>query len=184
MSTSEIHVMRGNCRYSEILYGAILATVPYPDSILELGCGVGRNLSMFTHATCRVGVEPYVYNVLDARRNYPDIEIVHASDQYLSEYKENEFDVAFTCSVLDHIQKWERTFYQMCRIACTTILFEPYIPGQERQALPTETFRWEDTWYHDYQNAVKGTDYFRVTMRDFPLYEHNSGPLFKMMVIE
>jgi SAM-dependent methyltransferase len=172
--------MNGNCRYSEILFGAIVAKCGYPKKIIELGCGIGRNLSMFKYSICRVGIDPYKRNLNIASKNYAGIDFVRGDHSALLPYNKKFFDVAFTCSVMDHIDSPNSAIRSLIKISDKVVLFEPMVSGISRKATKSETGRYRNTWYHDYKKILKR---YKHEVIGFPLYDYWSGQKFKMILV-
>ncbi len=161
------HPMIGECGFADVIFKK--ASRYSPKSIIELGCGNGGNLAKFS-CEKKVGIDP-------CEENNP---MILGDHTYLENYSINEFDLGFTCSVLDHIEDWERALSDMMRICKDVMLIEPYV-GKERQAKKKETFRWKETWYHDYVSFLEG---FKYEVEKYPLYKNNSGKFFHIFYIK
>ena len=185
---ADVNPMPGNCKYSKIISTEIRKHFGELERLIELGCGCGGNLAEFPNAEVLVGIDPLEYNVKAATAilhnyNYPRHHIVLGDHTFLKKFGDNNFDVGFTCSVLDHIENFGLALRELCRVSKKVMLFEPYIEGVERRALEVETSCWETTWYHNYHFALTsmGVEFERVP---FPLYPTDSGPLFHQFVID
>lgn len=73
-----------------------------PKSVFEFGCGTGKNLSLI-QAGERVGVDLSSNAIMDGWRKYKDISLTISDEGILKSFKDNQFDISFTISVLDHI---------------------------------------------------------------------------------
>ena len=177
-----VNVMVGKCRYSATIYGAVIAAVGYPKSILEFGCGIGANIDRFRECSKKVGIDPFKSNIAVAKELFPWNDYILGDCTALADYKKNEFDVVVTCSVLDHIKDYRPVMDELMRVGKHCIFFEPMVDGQERQAFAGETFLWKTTWYHNYHEYLK-SKMKRHIIKKCPLYDLNSGKRFKMVII-
>lgn len=181
--TKDINCMSGRCRFASKIYSDIIKHYGQPQSIIELGCGNGLNLSKFSTTIRRVGIDPFEPNIVAAKKNCPDCEIFLDCHLKLNDFADKEFDVGFTCSVLNHIENYEMAMDQLIRVCKFLYLLEPTIPGENRQALASETSSPLDTWYFDYENTLKRKSIsFRVEKA--PLYKENSGPLYHAFYVD
>lgn len=174
--------MVGKCRYSGTVYGAIVAIAGYPQSIVELGCGIGANIDRFRECPKKIGIDPNPANVKCAKEMFPWNDYVCADYKELAKYRDDEFDVAFTVSVLDHIRRFGDVIRELDRVSKVAVFVEPMIEGQERKARKHETFRYKDTWYHDYRKEILNQGKHPI-IHHMPLYDLNSGHLFKVIVV-
>jgi len=178
----DINPMAGHCRYSSIIYETVIKKCGNVNSILELGCGNGLNLKKFTNVPTKVGIDPLKGNVLAAIENNPLSKILLNSHLYLSNFRDREFDVGITCSVLNHIERFEIALNELIRVCKKLVLIEPMIEGENRQANSSETTGWGETWYFDYRKILtnKGKVF---TIEKTPLYIKNSGPLYHTIFV-
>lgn len=70
-----------------------------PGSVFEFGCGSGKNLIALDCVVC--GLDISLVNVLTAHLNNNLPFVVVGDETHLGHFR--NFDVSFTCSVLDHI---------------------------------------------------------------------------------
>ena len=176
-----VNRMHGLCNFSHIVYEKVIEKIGYPDSIIELGCGNGGNLEKFNLSNKRIGIDPKFKNIKKALFRDINCQFIHGNHNVLKNFKVNDFDLAFTVSVLDHIEDFTVALSDMLIISKNTILFEPYIKGTHRQANKYETKWWKISWYHDYEKYLKNHNY---TIEPFPLYNGNSGRLFHLIHIK
>jgi len=181
MKFHDVNPMHSKCRFYSIIESQIRKYCRNPRTILELGCGNGRNLSQFPDSFC-VGIDPDSLNVKYAKERVKKGEVYLGNHKILSSFSNNQFDVGFTCSVLDHIENFGPVLANLCRVCKKVILIEPMVKGQPRQALKSETAFWEVTWYHNYPFWLSGLG-VDFTISSFPLYKKNSGPLYKKIVV-
>lgn len=92
-----------------------------PNSVFEYGCGTGKNLKLLDPiVTCGLDVSPQ--NIIAGHyKNGRNFLIL--GDEYHLGHLAN-FDVAFTCSVLDHIKDIDEIIEQLKRIAPIVFLAE------------------------------------------------------------
>ena len=176
-----VNKMRGYCDFPHIIYKKIIEKCGYPDSIIELGCGNGGNLDKFSLSCKRIGIDPEPGNIKSALHRNIDCEFIEGEHNILQNYQCNEFDVAFTVSVLDHIEDFTVALSKMLIIAKEVILLEPLIKGVERLAFKNETHIWNVTWYHNYESYLKNYNY---TIEPCPLYKEKSGPLYHLIHVK
>lgn len=175
--------MVGHCRFADEISSQILEHFGKPSKIIELGCGRGGNLAKFIDSVVRVGVEPHEGNATKAKESLKGARIINKDHRYLSRFSVNQFDVGYTCSVLDHMENFEFALSDLCRISKRVMLFEPVIKGKSRQATPKETNCWRISWYHDLEAWLNKQSNIKFTCFPKILYESNSGLKFYQFII-
>ena len=175
--------MRGNCKYFDVIFNEIIKHFGFPETIVELGCGSGKNLAKFSCVKLAIGIDPLLENILKAQRIKGNFQFILGDHEYLKHFETNQFEVGFTCSVLDHIEDFRSALNEMCRICQNVILFEPIIKGQSRQAKQCETNCWKTSWYHDYSSWLVKVG-LEFSCKSYLLYSKNSGPYFHQIVID
>lgn len=98
--------------------------------ILEIGCGVGRNLkSLLSAGFYRLeGIEINQEALRVLKTSYPDLaqkaKLYNASiEEVIKTFQDGEFDVVFTMAVLEHIHKDnEWCFHEIARITKTLLI--------------------------------------------------------------
>jgi len=183
----QIHGMVTRCKHSELIFRSIRSKFGLPQSVVELGCGDGGNLARFGPKTFSVGIEPFKLNFDRAGKVVSSGRVIRGDHRSLVKFNSNQFDVGFTCSVLDHIENFEPALLQLLRIARNLFLLEPYIPGVQRKSTKGETRYWKTTWYHDYVRILKEISekgFISYEVTSHPLYPRNSGPLYHKFFIE
>lgn len=85
-----------------------------PGSVLEFGCGTGKNLALFDKDVLKLGIDISEHNVKVALNK--NKVLAFCGDEKLLDHFAN-VDVVFTCSVLDHIEEVEDVIEQLTRIA-------------------------------------------------------------------
>lgn len=179
----DVNPMVGHCRYANIIHDEIVKEFGVPDSVIELGCGRGGNLHKFIETSACIGVDPNPDNI-QAARDLPGMMILSNTDHsVLHNHEYNQFDVGYTCSVLDHMENFTEALSELCRVCKRLMLFEPVIEGESRQARPDETSCWTISWYHDLAAWLKKQP--DITFKDTPyvLYKNDSGKKFHQFII-
>lgn len=134
-----------------------------PNSVFEFGCGTGKNIKLLDPiVTCGMDISPQNITVSHYKngRNFAII-----GDEYHLGHLAN-FDVAFTCSVLDHIEDIDRIIKELKRIAPAVFLAETNdIPGEFYYPHDYESFgfekleyRWvgdDNATYHIWKNTQR-----------------------------
>lgn len=151
-----------------------------PSSVLEFGCGSGRNLAVLRELSWVPPREdmaypefyhpPLILHGIDGNKvsvesgqewsRDKSILLVHGDEKTLAEVTGNSYDVVFTVSVLDHIPHpmWESVYEQMLRIARkAVVLLEPVLwDTADRRTMLERDIATPDigatpfTWAHDY----------------------------------
>lgn len=111
-----------------------------PSSVFEFGCSSGRNLgviqSLATYPVKLTGIDMNVPAVAGGNRKFPDINITVGDEEELANYSTNSFDVAFTCSVLDHIPDpdWKTVYDKLVDMAkIAVVLLEPIYIREDKE---------------------------------------------------
>lgn len=178
----DINCMNGRCRFSDKIHESVMAKFGSPYSVIELGCGQGLNLKKFTSSSRVVGIDPFEPNILAAKKNIPNAELYMDCHLKLKDFMNNEFDLGFTCSVLDHIENYELALDEMIRACKHLFLLEPMIEGEHRQSTLAETSCPDDTWYWNYPKILSDKN-LEFSIEHTPLYAQNSGPLYHSIYI-
>ena len=181
--TRDVNPMPGNCKFSKTITAEIHSNFDTTESIIELGCGCGGNLAELSSIAGKlVGIEPHPDNFQKAFKSVGEnVTVIHGDHTQLESFGDNQFDVGFTCSVLDHMEDFRGALGELLRVCKNVMLFEPTMsPG--RQAREDETNCWQISWYHDYGAWLHddGLEYF---IKPFPLYSTSSGKLFHQIII-
>ena len=123
------------CEHGEIIFNAIhehqLSSVKH---VLEFGCSWGGNLQFLLDrlpSARAVGIDLNEW-VMDMAEEYPNYTGIVGDETELARFSRDEFDLAFTISVLDHIPVSdivEEVINRLVRISKTTLLLEPFIEG-------------------------------------------------------
>ncbi len=86
-----------------------------PGSVIEFGCGTGKHLKALHKVPKKFGIDLSLHNMIHANVKN-DLQYIALGDEDLLTRIFN-FDVVFTCSVLDHIEKIDDIIKEMKRIA-------------------------------------------------------------------
>lgn len=150
-----------------------------PDSVLEFGCAAGRNLHAIRD------------RLPDARLVGLDINpktVGHGVKHWnldlrldpLDTLPDEEFDLAFTVSVLDHIPPDDVEPYvdQLCRVARRLLLVEPWL-GRTGKVDPEVVTRTSPYSYsHDLVGMLREREWV-VRYERHPLAEWGLGPWYR-----
>lgn len=146
-----------------------------PGRVLEFGSNVGRNL-MAIRALDRsirlhgVDVNPQVVRYGRERWRLD----LHVGDEaWLASQAHDAFDVAFTVSVIDHIPDPDPVMAELCRVAPTVLLCEPWM-GREGDVREDGFTPNSDTWSWDIPVRLRAAG-LKVSTRKFPLSDDGFG---------
>jgi ubiquinone/menaquinone biosynthesis C-methylase UbiE len=103
------------------LYQTILRTGP--KRVLEFGCGGGKNLAALEGVEVW-GVDINVEGVITAIERRGLEGVFKGSEKRLWVFGDKVFDVAFTCSVLDHVKDGKGLVEQLKRVAQRVVVNE------------------------------------------------------------
>jgi len=116
---------------SELIFNEIHQRSKIINKILEFGCNYGVNLKNFLDKNVAEVVGIDLNNVVKGlENNYINYKGIVGDELYLKNFNNGYFDVAFTCSVLDHFpdeKKVISTIKELKRISKNLYLFEPYL---------------------------------------------------------
>lgn len=148
----------------------------HPTSVLDFGCNVGRTLAdvhdLDPSIKC-VGVDINGAAIKRGRQLY-GLDLRQVSSDYLDSLADDAFDVAYTCSVIDHIEDPAPVLANLARIAPTLLLLEPWT-GAEGPAESHNPF----TYSWDYPARLRALGY-SVVVRRMPLSGTGLGPLYRL----
>jgi len=125
----------GRKMHTDIFIDALKLDFPSVRSLLEFGCGTGRNLHFAKHDLPQIesanGIDINASLIEEGRKHYPDIKLLISSDGLdLLDYTPSKSkDVVFTISVLDHLPDRDLVlkaithFFRIARLG--VMLFEP-----------------------------------------------------------
>jgi len=180
--TRDVNPMSGSCKYSDLIATELRNYFGKFDSVIELGCGRGGNLTKYPEVKTIVGIDPNPINIKKAQKAVKNGQIILGDHTLLTKYDTNQFDVGYTCSVLDHMENFVSALHELCRICKNVMLLEPTIIGPSRQAKKSETNCWKISWYHDYAAwlKMKCLDFKSLY---YPMYNTDSGKLFYQFII-
>lgn len=92
-----------------------------PVHALEFGCGSGKNLKpLQDYGVCVTGLDISFINVIRARARNEIRNIICGDETHLRHLC--NFDVVFTCSVIDHIESPEKIIQEFKRIANKAVI--------------------------------------------------------------
>lgn len=92
-----------------------------PVHVLEFGCGSGKNLRLLQDkGICATGIDISFMNIIRAHARNEIKNIVYGNETHLRHLC--NFDVVFTCSVLDHIEQAAPVIQELKRIANKAVI--------------------------------------------------------------
>ena len=102
-----------------------------PNHVFEFGCGTGKHLKKLNDAGIEAhGIDISPGNVSTAIYRHGLTGVNLGDESQLRHYC--NYDVVFTCSVLDHIEEIENILEEFCRIANKFVIFaEPQYENRE-----------------------------------------------------
>jgi SAM-dependent methyltransferase len=155
-----------------------------PDSVLEFGCNVGRNLCALADlrpGARLVGLDVNREAVAWGREQH-GLDLRVGDERTLAELPDDEFDAAFTVSVLDHLPDPEPALWHLIRIARRQVLLlEPWLGVEgkvvdERDGRPLQPYSY--SW--DYPALFARLGAGRVSERPQPLRAGRWGPHYRL----
>ena len=130
------------------------------ESILEVGCNVGWNLTYLSGLGRRglAGIEPQEYAIERARRRLAHCEL-RQGDAFSLPYEAESFDLVFTSGVLIHIHSGDlsRALEEMHRVSRRYLLYIEYDARAE-----------QEIHYHGESNALWKRDHRAAWLAAFP----------------
>lgn len=165
--------------WSGLLADRILAE--HPRHVLEFGCNVGRHLAAIRTRDPSVelrGIDINARAVAVGRAS--GLALTVGDERSLARFRDGEFDVAFTSSVIDHIPEPTLALMQLDRVARVLILLEPWLgyEGKVEWVRPGERANpFLYSW--DYAARLPGRV---VTSDPMPIRPEGAGPWYRLHV--
>ena len=188
------------CMNAERIFSAAHKANISLNKVLEFGCSWGGNLKYFMDKIPSLGAVGVDINrdCLKLAKDYPNFKGVVGDEKMLEGFGENEFDLAFTVSVLDHIPfdyTVEAAIGQLLRISRYVILLEPYlegvagdVSGKERDLVKPGLVRgykkfapYSYFWNYD---AILDANHVVWDKEPMPLHEASLGPFYHLYTIK
>lgn len=91
-----------------------------PSSVFEFGCGVGKNLELLRKKGLQLGFGIDISAEAVKKAKEKGVNAVQGDENYLP--KVQPCDVAFTCSVLDHVENIDKIMEQLKRIGLKAVV--------------------------------------------------------------
>lgn len=166
-----------------------------PNTVLEFGCNSGRNLAAIYKIEAAIknegipsltGVDMCEQAVKMAIPKHPYINYIISDEKWLENQKE-QYDVVFTCSVLDHIPDWKPVYDHLKRLARKAlIIYEPILEKNgivlegDAEELGVKAAAYTYSWdYEKYDPDLK-----RVRSLPIPDLQGTLGPLYHIFVLD
>lgn len=159
--------------------GRILATEP--DSVVEFGCNVGRNLLAIRErapAVDLLGIDVNAEAVAFGRRKWK-LPLLVGDERVLATYPDDAFDVLFTVSVVDHLADPDPMLATAARVAKRLFLLEPWLgrEGKVRTDVIKQTSPFSYSWNLPKRLRSLG---LKVEVEDYPLTDWGMGPRYRL----
>lgn len=176
IQSTQLVELDGNQRYRVTLANRIMGLKP--DSVMEFGCNVGRNLRLLRelgYDRTLFGYEQSGRAVEIANERLPDLDIRLGDETTLKTLPSESVDLVFTLSVLDHNWDWTPIYDDLKRITRKhLILIEPQLETEygifegslngRSDAVPY-TYSWD---YQRYDPDIKREDFRDIENNVFP----------------
>ena len=159
-----------------------------PRSVFELGCNVGRNLVSIRDRDSSIRLTGVDVNAeaSEMARSMRGLDVIHADDSFIAGLGDDEIDIVFTVSVLDHLTEPARVLNDMVRVArIGVLLLEPYL-GREGKVVKnmdpatgelTDSTPYSYSW--DYQKLAADLP-VTTTVEPYPLSQNRLGPYYRL----
>ena len=152
----------------------------HPSSVLEFGCAAGANLLAVREADSTitsVGTDINETSTKYGRDRWG----LDLRTEPLSAFGDDSFDLAFTVSVLDHIPAPDVDEYiiELCRIAPTLLLLEPYVGSEGKVDAETTTGTSPYSYSHEYPRRLRALG-MAVSIERHPLSDWGLGPHYRL----
>jgi ubiquinone/menaquinone biosynthesis C-methylase UbiE len=86
-------------------------------NILDVGCGEGTRLNLLVGQTGNgTGIDISTYAINEAKKQYPQLNFVHAKEETLS-FPSNTFDLVYSTFVFEHTSNQENFIREMIRVS-------------------------------------------------------------------
>jgi trans-aconitate methyltransferase len=174
-------VLREGHEYRWVMAERIAALKP--SSVLEFGCGSGRNLAVlrsYLPDARIVGIDMSALAIENAVEAFPDVEWVLGDESALTGIEKGAFDVVFCVSVLDHIPEpeWRGVYADLVRVASNRLLLaEPWLDDRDFEMAEENIEAVPHTYCHSYlANDPKLKKVARMPMQAaLPSWERFAG---------
>lgn len=136
-----------------------------PNHVFEFGCGTGKNLTLLQKHRTEMPVSGMDISMINVINSYVknDIKSVMIGDESYLRHLCN-YDIVFTCSVLDHIENIDGIIAEFKRICNTAIVIAECIDHD-----PSNLY-----WMHDYESM----GFQLITNSEY--YSGDDGRIYKM----
>jgi hypothetical protein len=190
------------CQNSELIFSESREYLSKGDEkgILEFGANAGGNLLYALDQWPNASVTGVDINKIVETPNAKNINYTGmvGDEHTLKKFSDNEFDLSFTASVLDHIPSDKVSFgalKEMIRVSKRVVLLEPFIAGhhcdvsnQPRHRFvphfPDDGTKFANycyLWNYDQFLNEQGVEW---TKKATPLHQHSLGPFYYLYTIQ
>jgi SAM-dependent methyltransferase len=160
-----------------------------PASVLEFGCGSGRNLDVLRgmHSARLVGVDINAVAVEWGRRNF-GLDLHVGDEGWLAAQKHDSFDIVYTVSVIDHIPMPASAIAAMAAAAAELILVYEIMHSvcgrvtrmEDHLGRPTDGYPF--SYFHDYPKLFGQAGCWLVVDAAFPADPGGLYPYYRLQI--
>lgn len=151
----------------------------HPRSVLEFGCNVGRHLVEIRERDPGIALRGVDINAAAIREGKrAGLHLSVGDEHSLAKFADDEFDIAFTSSVIDHIPDPGLALAELARLAPTLVLLEPWLGYEGRVEWVSKGVKANPFLYSwDYAQRLPA---YEVTSEPFPLRPEGAGPYYRL----
>ncbi|HEY8873308.1 MAG TPA: class I SAM-dependent methyltransferase [Stellaceae bacterium] len=160
-----------------------------PASVLEFGCGSGRNLDVLRrlHPARLVGVDINAVAIDWGRRNF-GLDLYVGDEGWLATQPPDAFDIVYTVSVIDHIPLPATAIGAMASVASELIvIYEIMHPisgrvtrMEDHRGLLTDGYPF--SYFHDYPSLFEKAGCWLVADAAFPADPTGLYPYYRLQI--
>ena len=165
-----------------------------PKTVFEFGCNAGRNLLLVRDLNQSIhlsGIDINQDSIEFGKKNNR-LDLTAGDETYLQQLDDNQVDLVFTVSVLDHVPDFKSIAKELIRISKKNlVLFEPYIEGKSgkiandtnlQDAPSTKNTVIAYSYLHDY---LELQDEARlISKKTIQVKPGGLGPYYTLMIFE
>ncbi|HEX3863830.1 MAG TPA: methyltransferase domain-containing protein [Stellaceae bacterium] len=160
-----------------------------PTSVLEFGCGSGRNLALLRNLTPArlTGVDINPAATAWGRENF-GLELHDGDEAWLLAQAENIFDIVYTVSVIDHIPVPEPAIAALVRAAADLVIVYEIMHAETGRLTRAEgadgtlVEGYPFSYFHDYRRLFETAGAWLVADVAFPVGQTGVLPFYRLQV--
>jgi len=160
-----------------------------PSSVLEFGCGAGRNLAVLRELTAArlVGVDLNPAAIAWGRDNF-GLDLRVGDEAWLPAQGRDAFDIVYTVSVIDHIPEPEAAVAALIAAAAEFVVIYEIMHREtgrlaqmeDRQGQPTEGYPF--SYFHDYPRLFASSGAWNLADIALPAGPTGVLPYYRLQV--